>query len=189
MRGLASATSSVADTATNIERRSVVKVTKITVTYSETRSFGNHHNVRPSITYEADFNPAKDPIIGDTYDLMDIAICQVRQEIDDALEANGYSPVYTDDELYEVFTSEARREVVVIISSSLHQSWPPFDYMKAGKKMRIMAAISLAARLSKEMDYIFSGEGPNNIDDLKDLPPDSDEDETVPDVPEDEIPF
>ena len=69
-----------------------MKITKITVTYKETHSFGRYQNVSPSVTIEADFDHKQDPAVGCIRDIMALAKSRIRAEIDEVLEKNRRSP-------------------------------------------------------------------------------------------------
>lgn len=156
-----------------------MRVTKITVSYAETHSFGNHHNVRPSVTYEADVG-AYSAVSASTRELARDAVLYVRELVDDALEKNGYSPAYNAGNLYRVMISHRRKAVFLVQEVKLDTC--PVDFLPSGRATRWDAASKLARLQGELAGYAFLGDpSPDSFPELEAL--------DLSEASEDEIPF
>lgn len=158
-----------------------MRFTKVIVTHGETRSFGNHHNIRSSVTYEADLDHDEEGF-SPSRRLIALATVNVHKAIDDTLEANERSPVYDTDSLYLALMSN-RRKVVIIAPVHEASSLYPVDFFPCGNPMRWDPAFRLADRRAGLAGHKFSGDisSPEDFEELE-----------APDIPPenwDEIPF
>jgi len=99
-----------------------MRITQLTVTYRETRTFGDHNNTSPQISISADV----DNDAGTVAQLLtEKAIRQVRAIIDDTLEANGEAAYYSTDPRFQVLVSHKRQCVIVVPNDNFT---PPEDF-------------------------------------------------------------
>jgi len=146
-----------------------VRIKELTISYAETRSYGDHHNVSPRVTLTADI----DNDTGEAAVLLtQKAIEQVREIIDDTLEANNEPAYYSTDPRYQVMYSP-RRHLVILLPNTLDID-PPKDFTisySVPRGFRYEAAITAAQHLA-----YFQLHGPYTVRELPDadfskLPP------------------
>ena len=78
-----------------------MNITQITVSYGETQSLPEYSNVKPNLTITTTLNDGDDPTESETL-LWQHVKSAVREQIDQALEANGKAAKWSDAPRYQV---------------------------------------------------------------------------------------
>lgn len=130
-----------------------MKVTQVTVSYSETYSTGNYGNVKPSVSFTATLDEGDEETTVRKI-LMEVARDQVRSEIDDVLEANGQPAVYSSDPRFKLLYNRDAKAIAVV-PTSIPGIQLPAGYMgtyRATSDMRLAAALHRANDMAEDWD-------------------------------------
>lgn len=103
-----------------------MRITHLSITHRETRSYGDHHSVSHEATLAAEIH---DDLNQTFVALTNATTEQVHHAIDDTLDQNGEAPLYWIGTRFDVYESRARKAVAVIPSTDTMEL--PADFTPA----------------------------------------------------------
>lgn len=131
-----------------------MEILEIKVKYGMTQNLGDYTNCRPEIEVSARLT-AGDDVEETVLDLVKLARDQVREIVDDELEAAGHSPKYYNGQLFKVSRSEKRNCIVVYpehLELPREKNWKESDYWQGDglyHGVRPETAVAAAVKLGE----------------------------------------
>lgn len=120
-----------------------MRITQITINFTETCNLGDYSNTKPSVELTAILD-ASDHVIDVLQELVATAKSVIHEKVDEELERVGKPPKYWDRERYDVIYSHTTRFVAIVPADTIDQLDGGFYHIAEG--VRYPAAQKAANR-------------------------------------------